>query len=35
MTSNDLAVIASWCAPALGLAAWRPEEPAGRVWRVT
>jgi hypothetical protein len=35
MTSNDLAVIASWCAPALGLAVWRPEEPAGRVWRVT
>jgi uncharacterized coiled-coil protein SlyX len=31
-TSNDLAVIASWCVPALALAAWRPEEPAGRMW---
>lgn len=33
-TANDLAVIAAWCVRALALAAWRPEETAGRAWRV-
>lgn len=28
-TSHDLEVIASWCVPALGRAAWRPTEAAG------
>ena len=34
-TSNDLAVIASWCVPALALAAWLPEEAAGRMRSAT
>ena len=28
-TANDLAVIASWCAPALAIVAWRSEEAVG------
>jgi len=28
-TAHDLAVIASWCAPALAIAAWRPTEAVG------
>ena len=32
-TTNDLAIIASWCGPALAMAAWRPEEPAAREQR--
>jgi hypothetical protein len=34
-TRHDLEVIASWCVPALAVAAWRPEEPAGNVRRVS
>ena len=34
-TAHDLEVIASWCVPALAVAAWRPEEPAGSVRRVS
>jgi hypothetical protein len=30
-TAHDLAVIASWCAPALAVAAWRRDEAAGPV----
>ena len=33
-TANDLAVIASWCVPALAIAVWRPEMAAGRAERV-
>lgn len=33
-TAHDLALIASWCAPALAVAAWSPDEPAGRLRRV-
>lgn len=28
-TAHDLVVIAAWCVPALAVAAWQPEEPAG------
>ncbi len=28
--AHDLAVIASWCVPALAIGAWRPEEAGGR-----
>src|SRR5258705_433047 len=33
-TAHDLAVIASWCTPALAVAEWRPEEPANPARRV-
>ena len=34
-TARDLAVIASWCVPALGVEAWRPEKPPGNARRVS
>ena len=34
-TAHDLEVIASWCVPALAVAAWRPEEPAESARRVS
>jgi hypothetical protein len=34
-TANDLALIASWCAPALGIATSRREEPSSRALGVT
>jgi uncharacterized coiled-coil protein SlyX len=34
-TAHDLEVIASWCVPALAVAAWRPAEPADSVRRVS
>jgi hypothetical protein len=34
-TAHDLEVIASWCVPALAVAAWRPEQPADSVRRVS
>lgn len=33
-TAHDLEVIASWCVPALAIAAWRPNEPASGARRV-
>lgn len=34
-TAHDLEIIASWCVPAFAVAAWRPEEPADSVRRVS
>jgi len=35
LTSHDLAIIASWCARALTVAAWPPEDAVGRALRAT
>ena len=34
-TAHDLEVIASWCAPALAVEAWRPEKPPNNARRVS